>query len=122
VLNLAADPLFGQRISIQRPPNPWRAVKVERRLVAVVARVGRHAAYARTSSSLGDTSSAPVVKCRLKCSSSHAVANRPITRTCRSGPTALLAKCATTRALCSAAIVPARGSAYIINTTDASMR
>jgi hypothetical protein len=92
-----------QRISIQRPPNPWRAVKVERRLVAVVARVGRHA---RTASSLGVTSSAPVVKCRLKCSSSHAVSNRPITRTCRSGPTALLAKCATTRALCSAAIAP----------------
>jgi hypothetical protein len=37
-----------QRISIQRAPNSWRAVKVERRLVAVVARVGRHA---RTSSS-----------------------------------------------------------------------
>jgi hypothetical protein len=84
--------------------------------------VGTRAAYARTSSSLDVTSSAPVVKCRLKCSISHAVANRPITRSCRSGPTALLAKCATTRALCSDAIAPARGSAYIISTTDASMR
>jgi hypothetical protein len=37
-----------QRISIQRAPNPWRAVKVERRLVAVVARVGRHARGVRT--------------------------------------------------------------------------
>jgi hypothetical protein len=48
----------------------------------------------------------------LKCSSSHAVANRPITRSCRRGPTALLAKCATTRALCSDAIAPVRGSAH----------
>jgi hypothetical protein len=107
-----------QRISIQRAPNPWRAVKVERRLVAVVARVGRHARGVRTHF---------IVAGRHKLGAgrqmSLEVQQQPRSPTARSRAAAAAdRRCSQVRHDARALLRRDRGSAYIISTTDASMR